>query len=465
MSDRRFGAYFGEEDENIKMRNISSSDFDLISSEDIYDYAYRTAPQQTSSQRTAQKTPPNRKQSSSQVSSQKAAKRQNNKNATKKQTNKQSNPKKKPAPSSKSRPASKAAAQGGERAKTNTKQKSASQRTQKSSPPKNERPISEGRAPSSQPKKNAPQRKKYILTKKEAKRLYKNKRTYKRLINSGKSLDEARYIIAKRKRMRRKAQNILSALLLFVFAFTLSFTYCCYEGAPIKNIEIEGESEYSNKKILNTAEISIGQNMLTVREKEVNEKVTSQLPLISKVDVNYLFPDTLKLNIISTKAEILIKNGSSYTCIDQTGKIVSLKKQKQQKDQFLVTGISHDKLAVGDVFDIEVPKEIEGESEEETLYRLSKQTEKQKYETVKTIVAYLKQYKLYPCKIDISDPQDIQIIYNSKIKIYFGDSSRIQNKIDAAYKLYQKNKNDYEIAYIDVCDSAYNIYKGGIMDK
>lgn len=469
MSEK-YGAYFGDNDSSIRMRNLSSSDFDLISDEENYDY-FKT---ESRAQKAAAKanTTGAKKQafSSSQGNSadKKTTKSTNSKTGqgtpeskNKKSANKNSSQKDKKKAQKKTNTQKSTKAQSTQSAQKQKKQSTTAQKQKKSNKARvEERPISQGREATP-----IMEDEKYVPSERERKRSAKTRKEYVRLLNSGKTHDQARRIIAKRKRRFRALEKFLSAFLVFAFVFTLAFTYCYYDGAEIKKIDFEGESDYTQEEILEVAGISKGQHMLTIHEGKINEKLTTSLPLISKVKLKYNFPETLVLDIISTKAEILIKNASGYICIDKTGKVVSLKKQKQQKDQFLVTGMKGAEAAVGEIYRVIVPEVLEEEDEKYTKERLEKELEKRKYEILIEIVKYLREYKLSPCKIDMSNIEDIQIVYNSKIRIYLGDSSRIQNKIYAAQDLKEKNKNDSDKAYIDVSDPAYNLYKGSTMEK
>ena len=486
MSEERYGSYFGTDDvSNMRMRNISSADFNLISSEDNFDYlapsqqrhqqTQQRQTQQRQAERTSGQTTERQKSRTPPRASQQKQKgeklfKKPEKKKQKTQTERQDQrfaagqgipkeqPRRQQAPQQQRQAAPDRQGQQAQGSRQQTQQRASSQ---KAAPERKKQTTAQG----TKKKKRPPAQKRYVLTKKEHNRLKREKRYYNYLTKSGKSKDAARVILAKRKRFLRKSKNFLSAFLVFLFAFSLAFTYCYYEGAPIKNIIIDGKSDYDNDKIISVAEISRGQNMLTVREKEVNEKVTAKLPLISQITLRYNFPETIELQVVSTKAEIILKNGSNYTCIDRTGKIVSLKKQKIEKDQFLVTGIKYDSFKVGEYFDIIVPEETEDEDEQATQLRLTKQKEKLKYDTVKQIVSLLEDKKIYPCKIDISNLDDIQVVYDSRIRIYLGDETKLDFKIDTAHELMKENATNSDIAYVEVRYSGRNYYLSGSMER
>ena len=332
-------------------------------------------------------------------------------------------------------------------AKKKAQQKAApSKKKQKTAKPAEDRdrPISSGR-PESTPKKSArkasspdkqnkkPAEKKTSKRSAEAvfKQRDKTNKAFLRLVKSGKSVDEARIIITKRKLRKRKLSTLCSVLLLFFFAvvFLVSYTYC--EGAEISDIIIDGDEVYTNEEILTAANLSEGMNMLTIREKSVNDKVTTALPFVSVVGVEYDLPDTLRLNIISTSERLIIKNGSRYICIDKTGKVVSEKKKKLSKGQYLVTGLAEQDYTVGEMF---VPSE----------------ENKEKYDIAHSVAFAADGNEIINTgTIDVSDIKDITLTYKSRLRVYLGSEDNLQSKLSIAEDVMVDNKAQNKTGYIN----------------
>ena len=147
-----------------------------------------------------------------------------------------------------------------------------------------ERPISSGNIPQNKPVKiKTPSKMMRNLT---AKRNEKTNLEFVKLRNKGKTADEARLIINRRKIRRNRIKTLSSVAVLFVFALTFLLAYSYFEGAVISKININGGDEiYTETEILEAAKLETGMNMLTVREKQVNSDVTTVLPFISKIGV------------------------------------------------------------------------------------------------------------------------------------------------------------------------------------
>ncbi len=355
--------------------------------------------------------------------------------------------------SQKKKPQGKTAGQSSKTAppKKNPSQTSRKPRPKPSKPVESDddRPISAGPDPKKNTSAKKQKQKKYTFTKKEQNRLKKNRKKFAMLIRKGMSRDEARVVLSLRQQKARRLGTFFSVLALFVFAFSLAASYCYYEGAAIREIVIEGDkTEYSDKQIIDAAGINVGQSMLTVREGKVNGLLQSQLPFISGVNIRYDFPDTLKINVVSTEEKCIVKKGNKYMCLDKNGKIVSLKKMKTGKEQYLVTGLDFDSPVIGDTF---VPMEYELSDEDKdgkTDYEIEKlekeigkksAAEKRRYEVVLEIVRFCSKYGLMEGgKIDVTDLNAIEILYDSRVKIFLGSDDDIEMKISAAVRILEE---------------------------
>lgn len=308
------------------------------------------------------------------------------------------------------------------KAKSNNKP-SSGQQSQK-------RPISSGRAPAKQTKKAKALSKRQLNL--AEKRRRKINLAYARLIKKGKTADEARAILIKRKIKIKRIKTFGSVVFFFLFALSFLLSYSYYQGAEIAEIIIAGDEVYTDAEILEAANLSTGMNMLTVREKKVNSDVTTVLPFISQIGVDYRLPDTLALDIVSTKERLILKCEKKYICVDKTGKVVSDKKKKLTEGQFLVQGLSEQEYTVGEPFVV---------SEENA-------------ERYKVACAFAKATEnadtLNYGVLDLKDLKDITFTYRSKIRLYLGDSDNLEAKLESAVNIMKTADVGDKTGYINL---------------
>ncbi len=314
--------------------------------------------------------------------------------------------------------------------KTAKDRKAESQTKPTSAMQSQERPISSGRLTDKQQKKSkAPTKRELNL---REKRRQKMNRAYVKLIKSGKTVDQARVILTKRKIRQGKIKTLGTVVFFFVFALSFLFSYSYYQGAEISEIIIDGDEVYSEIEILEAAKLGTGMNMLTVREKNVNSDVTTVLPFISHIGVDYRLPDTLALNIVSTKERLILKCDKKYICVDKTGKVVSDKKKKLDEGQFLVQGLTEQEYVVGEPFAVSE----ENAEKYKIACEFAKATEDA--ETLNSGV------------LDLRNLKDITFTYRSKIRLYLGDSDNLDSKLDKAISIMESADVGDKTGYINL---------------
>lgn len=299
-----------------------------------------------------------------------------------------------------------------------------------SNPRQEDRTISSGRVPVKQKKKvKSPSKRQLNL---REKRRCKTNKAYVKLIKSGKTADQARVILARKKIRLGRIRTLGTVAFFFVFALSFMLSYSYYQGAEIAEILIDGDEVYSDTEILEAAKLSPGMKMLTVREKKVNSDVTTLLPFVSHIAVDYRLPDTLALNIVSTRESLILKCEKKYICVDKTGKVVSDKKKKLSEGQFLVQGLTEQEYTVGESFKVS--------DENAKKYKIACDFAKitENADTLNYGV------------LDLKDLKNITFTYRSKIRLYLGDADNLESKLDSAIRIMNSAEIGDKTGYINL---------------
>ena len=310
------------------------------------------------------------------------------------------------------------------------KKKSAPKPKKQTSSQKADRPISGGRVPQKKPIKfKAPSKRMLNLAEQ---RREKTNKEFIRLRNRGKTADEARIIINRKKIRMNRIKTLSSVAVLFVFALTFLMSYSYFKGAEITEINISGNDVYTDMELLEAASLDKGLNMLTIREKKVNDSVTTVLPFISSIGVDYKLPDVLELNVVTTREQLILKCARQYICVDRTGKVVSDKKKKLDEGQFLVQGLVEQEYTVGENF----------QASEENVERFKIALEFAKAAEESDTLNY--------GVLDLKDLKDITFTYRSKIRLYLGDGENLKKKMERAIGIMNESDIGDKTGYINL---------------
>lgn len=263
----------------------------------------------------------------------------------------------------------------------------------------------------------------------------------KKNTNQHLSRDEVRSINKRKMSRRRKMRkNILSLFLAavvlcvgMVLVFSLFF--------KINNFDVNGENIYSDKMIIQKSGIEMGTNLFRVNEEKISEKLSKELPYIKSVTLERKLPDTLVINVESTRETAAIVANNAYVLIDETGKVLD-------KD----ASVLRENVAI--VNNVKLKEKTEG-----ACVVLS---DEKKTETLITLLDVLKktEFELLT-EIDLKNVNDIKIKYDDRITFEVGSLINIETKLARGKAALEKENeiNAYSKGTLDLKTEPYVYFK------
>lgn len=311
------------------------------------------------------------------------------------------------------------------------------------------RPGAETKRPQQQrkaaPMVNAAREKKRLEN--DRKRYEKSSREYNKQRSAGKAGEEITKKRARKKRRSKRFYALLVTGVTLLAATAAVLIYCFAVGSPISEIVVDGESIYSAKEIAASCGVVVGDNIFTVGKQRVSEAVCKALPYIGSVEVKRSYPDKLSLTVTPTADKYLIKTKSgAYICLDEKGKVLSLKKKKVKSGAFRLEGFEGQKVEPG------------------TQYAPCEADER-RFEIGKRIAAAFEGSTLKNVNvIDLSDIDAIVAVYDSRYNIFIGNAENLENKIALAASTLRKNAVKNGKGYVDVRFSSMAAFYEGSME-
>ena len=156
----------------------------------------------------------------------------------------------------------------------------------------------------------------------------------------------------KTKRRRRRGSlgrlvrplSVLLAAVAVVAALTLFF--------KVSRIEVTGGNRYQKEEIIAATGVETGDNLILMDKRAIAQRIRSQLPYITDVRINQLFPDTLVVEVVETRAAACIQGAGGYwlLSVDQRLgrlKVVELVDETAAGDYLPILGMEADSPATG----------------------------------------------------------------------------------------------------------------------
>ncbi len=236
----------------------------------------------------------------------------------------------------------------------------------------------------------------------------------------------------RRKKNKRK-KLIFRAVLCFIF-LCAGIIFALAMFFNISEITVTGDAVYSSKDIVEESGINIGDNLIFISKKKINEQISTNLPYVGSVKIKRHLPTELELIITKTEAIYAIVLDGTYTLLDVNGKV-------------LETGLEYvgDNLVLlnmGEIESAEAGKNVK--TKEEKINYLEKLI------SVRTACQECGLTGI--TAIDMSNIYDIKLIYQGRITLELGET----NKDNLSKKLALGK------AAIDTQDEENELYRGTI---
>lgn len=231
-----------------------------------------------------------------------------------------------------------------------------------------------------------------------------------------------------KKRRRRKNYSAYYIMMLTVTAivFALLSVTVLFNA---EQIVIEGESIYSDERILEVSGLNVGENLVRLNTGAVEKRLFDTLVCIDGVKVVKSFPVTIKIQIEEAVPMVNIYYGRKYYVMSYRNRVVEI--SDKAGDCVIIKGYVP-------VEGIEIGDEMTAVDETQTTL-------------VNSIVASLEENGFENIKeIDITDQLNITINYENRIIISIGNSQSLDEKLYKAKWLIDKEIGENEKITLNV---------------
>lgn len=273
---------------------------------------------------------------------------------------------------------------------------------------------------------------------------FRVRENYNEQIKNQVNHDEASQQINKTKRKKYALKTGAKVGLVIILAVLCIAGYALCRGALIETVVIEGNTFYADEDVQQVAGVKPGKSMLLLNEKIVRRKLTKKLPYIIEVEMERDYPNTVTLTVKTTTERYVISGQSGSFTLDSNRKVISESAASGKDGVYIAEGFDFQKLENADIY------EPEGDNIERfaLLERFAQLLEKSK--VVKTAV------------IDLHNTEDVKVIVDGNIAVYFADCKDLEEKIPYMSAIIVKVRRAGQSGYIDMT-TLYGYFKSGSM--
>lgn len=181
---------------------------------------------------------------------------------------------------------------------------------------------------------------------------------------------------------------------------------------------------YQPEQIIEAADVEVGDNMVATNWDRVKEKVEQKLPYVLSLEIKKTASGKITFSVVDDTATLVFKTSKGYALADANCKVLEIVKEKPKSEGLTL-------LTVKNRINADPGETISFSDDGESIL----------YDTIRTAIKNSGIGNI--TGIDISDPENIYLEYQSRYRLYLGNSEDIEYKIREAKKIIaEEDEND-----------------------
>ena len=181
---------------------------------------------------------------------------------------------------------------------------------------------------------------------------------------------------------------------------------------------------YQPEQIIEAADVEVGDNMVATNWDRVKEKVEQKLPYVLSLEIKKTVSGKITFSVVDDTATLVFKTSKGYALADANCKVLEIVKEKPKNKGLTL-------LTVKNRINADPGETISFADDGESIL----------YDTIRTAIKNSGIGNI--TGIDISDPENIYLEYQSRYRLYLGNSEDIEYKLREAKKIIaEEDEND-----------------------
>lgn len=181
---------------------------------------------------------------------------------------------------------------------------------------------------------------------------------------------------------------------------------------------------YQPEQIIEAADVEVGDNMVATNWDRVKEKVEQKLPYVLSLEIKKTASGKITFSVVDDTATLVFKTSKGYALADANCKVLEIVKEKPKSEGLTL-------LTVKNRINADPGETISFSDDGESIL----------YDTIRTAIKNSGIGNI--TGIDISDPENIYLEYQSRYRLYLGNSEDIEYKLREAKKIIaEEDEND-----------------------
>ena len=155
--------------------------------------------------------------------------------------------------------------------------------------------------------------------------------------SSGSRNERVRNSTQQRKKDKKRQSYIVIAMLFLVAAALVGVLTATV--LRINTIEVTGTDNYSDRSVLDAAQLKISDSMLLINMRAMEEKIETKLPFIEEAVIKRKWPDKVIVTLTDTKPTLAIDTGEGYILMNNSCKVLTASASSAGTEAAIINGL------------------------------------------------------------------------------------------------------------------------------
>ncbi len=225
---------------------------------------------------------------------------------------------------------------------------------------------------------------------------------------------------------RRKQKYTLHYLFLFLFCIAVGITICTNVLFKVSSIQVKNNSYYSSEELISRSGIEKGDKLFGINVSDTEKMLEDRFSYLQSVEIRRRLPATVVIEVVEESPMGAAFTEEGYVIISKTGRVLKNKVNQPPEEIPVLLGLDEEKFTVGSY--------LYAQNSDGGQRQLN-----EKLQMMQRFIEAAEAQFLEPLTyVQITDIDEIKVLYDERILIDFGGEIDLDKKITFVQKVLEE---------------------------
>lgn len=224
--------------------------------------------------------------------------------------------------------------------------------------------------------------------------------------------------MSSKSKWKRRGRIAVVCMPVVVVAVLLGLLLGATVFFKVESYSVSGTKKYTAEQVWQASGLKTGKSMFASDLDEAEENITVRLPYIESVSIKRKLPHTLTFTAVESKVSLAVQVNGEWMLLNSSGKVLEKLGENEPPENVM-------RLKIPETAKCELGHVLEFETKED---------EPSPTEICKNLMKAIDETALKGkiTMIDVSNPEDVTVVYDSRIRLHIGAPTDLATKLGLA---------------------------------